>query len=190
MSARGSHVENSLDIFEFSYAITQCAICDDLAQIVLQTRTACDDDTDADHSLGVKPLKILQIAIEKRVFVVPFDFQRQRAGIRLPKVIDFMRDRSCLLIVYDLADRDPTLVPALPGQCASQASGRPRFAAAASDQIDRRDLDGDQRLAETHQQIGKIPFKDGQGMIADVYVEARPFEIVESHVADVVVMEL
>ena len=190
MSARGSHVENSLDIFEISYVMIQCAICDDLAQIFLQTCTACDDDTDADHSFSVKPLKILQITIEKRVFVVPLDFQRQRTGICHPKVIDFMRDRSCLLIVYGLADRDPTFVPALSGQCAPQAPSRPCFATAAFDQIDRFNLDGDQRLTKPRQQIEKIPFKDGQGMVADVYVEARSFEILESHVTGVVVMEL
>src|ERR1700674_3189996 len=42
---------------------------------VLKRASAGDDDSGGNRTLDMEPLEILQIAIKKRVLVVPFDFQ-------------------------------------------------------------------------------------------------------------------
>ena len=50
----------------------------------------------------MQPFKVLQIAIKKRVLVIPFDLKRNHAGLELPAVINFVRDRFPFFAVDNL----------------------------------------------------------------------------------------
>ena len=57
----------------------------------LKARPAREDYAYADRSLGVQALEIFQIAVEKRIFVVPLDFTADRANRGNPShVIDLV----------------------------------------------------------------------------------------------------
>ena len=61
-------------------------------------------------------LKFLQITIEERVFVVPFDLQREVPAIGRVEMVDFVADRLFLYAIDNLLNFDIAA-------CASRAHG-------------------------------------------------------------------
>jgi hypothetical protein len=57
-----------------------------ILQAFLEGGPARDDDADGNSPLRMKPLEILQIAIEKRILVVPFDFERDPISLSIGPV--------------------------------------------------------------------------------------------------------
>lgn len=84
-----SHVE-LFEVVEASHAVVNCARRDDLNYSTLQGRSARHDDPEADRTFAVEPLKIFKIAIKKRIFVVPFDFESNGAVVGPSHMVDFM----------------------------------------------------------------------------------------------------
>ena len=78
-------------------------------------------------------LKIFQIAIKERVFVVPFNFQRNDALIEGPNVIYLMRYRFTLNAVDCLLDLKVYFLPAVLGQGATKTLCSLGFSPAAAD---------------------------------------------------------
>jgi hypothetical protein len=69
----------------------------------------------------VQPLKVLQVAVEEWILVVPLDFERDDAAIgEGTDMIDLMGDRLPLDAVDALFDREIDLVPAQLGQGAPE----------------------------------------------------------------------
>ena len=57
---------------------------------ILKTRAPSDDHTDADCAIGVETVEVFQIPIEKRILIVPFDFDGDGATGKILDVIDFV----------------------------------------------------------------------------------------------------
>src|SRR5712672_610230 len=66
-------------------------------EALLERRPARDDHADGNPSFSVESLKILQITIEERILVVPFDFEGNSISlfgrpIHNANVVHFVRD--------------------------------------------------------------------------------------------------
>ena len=84
-----SHVE-LLKAVEASHTVIDRTRRDDLHHAILQRLSARHDDPDADRTFAVESLKILQITIKERGFVVPFNFQGDGAIVGSSHMVDFM----------------------------------------------------------------------------------------------------
>jgi hypothetical protein len=52
----------------------------------LQRTPSRNDHSNADRTVGVEPIEILQIPIEEWVFVIPFDFESDRSLVEGPEL--------------------------------------------------------------------------------------------------------
>jgi len=59
---------------------------------VLQGLATRHDHPDADSAFSMQPFEVLQVAVEKWVFVVPLDFKGDDAGWKRLNVINFVRN--------------------------------------------------------------------------------------------------
>ena len=59
----------------------------------------------------MQALEVLKVAVEERVFVVPFDFESNSAAFKSPYVIDFVRLCFALDSVDDALDHKIVLSP-------------------------------------------------------------------------------
>ena len=79
-----------VQIVNSSYVIVFRALGNYALKTFLQGFAARDDYANAYHTFTVESVKVLQIPVEERVFVVPFNLQCYRAFLILPHVIDLM----------------------------------------------------------------------------------------------------
>ena len=173
------HTER-FQIVETSNAVVSGTCRDDGNEVILKRFSPRNDDTHADGSFAMKPLEILKIAIEERVFVVPLDFQGDAAVIRSAHVIDFVGGRGPFLAVDGLPDQNIALDPTPSGQRTSQALGEAGFATAAADQFHIPYPYCRKRVTKFIQRCREILCQDGFRMILGPHVEARAFKIGQS----------
>lgn len=88
--------------------------------LVLKRQSAGDDHTDADGAFRMQAFEIFQVAIEKRVLIVPFDFEGDNAFFECADVIHFVRYRFALYAVDRLFDGEVDFLPAFGGQAVTQ----------------------------------------------------------------------
>ena len=134
LSRGRSHVELR-KVVETSHAMIDRTLPYDLHHAFLQRGSARYNNTDADRTFTMKSLKVLQIAIKKRIFFVPLDLQCNGASIGSSYMVDLMRDRSSLNIVDGLSDDDIALDPIAIGEGPAKPLRRAGFATPAPDQL-------------------------------------------------------
>jgi hypothetical protein len=118
---------------------------------------ARDDDADGNGAVRVQPLEIFEIAIVKRIFVVPFDFERDaRAVGECADMIDFVRLALPGNVVDALFDDEGRLRPISVGQRAPQSLRSLSLSAAAGDDFLDRNSRLHQRRFELDSGVGKV----------------------------------
>ena len=150
---------------------------DPLGHSGLQRRPPRHDDPEADHRLGMQPLEILQIPVEKRVLVVPLDLERQHPARPAPHMIDLVGDRLLDRAVHGQLQLELVLEPALFGQRPAQPLRRGRLAPARADKLGQRDREAPDRRDQLRRLGREIDRQDGLGMVARQQVE--PVEPIE-----------
>jgi hypothetical protein len=74
----------------------------EIAHVILQSPSTCDDDTNRNRSVSMQSFEILQVAVEEWVFVIPLDLQRDKACIEFADVIYLMRGSFSLFTIDSL----------------------------------------------------------------------------------------
>jgi hypothetical protein len=80
---------------------------------VLKCRASCYDDAERNRSIGVQAFEVFQITVEKGIFVVPLDFERDRSCLECSDVVDFMRLSLSLHAVNDPLNNEIVFSPAM-----------------------------------------------------------------------------
>ncbi len=101
--------------------------------IRLQRSSAGYNNADANGAFRMKALKIFQVAIKERIFIVPLNFQCNDALIESPNVIYLMRHRFALDAVDCLFDLKIYLLPSVLRQSAAKTLCPLGFAATPTD---------------------------------------------------------
>lgn len=70
--------------------IIVCEAAHETSNGILQTGAASHDDAQRDCTVRMQALEVFKIPIEKRIFVIPFDFERYRSGGERFDVIDLV----------------------------------------------------------------------------------------------------
>ena len=68
-------------IYEFSH---------ERSHVFLKRAATRYDNSNRYGAVGVQSFEVFEVAIEERVFIIPFNFKRNSAGREFPNVIDFM----------------------------------------------------------------------------------------------------
>jgi len=96
------------------------------------------DHADRYGAISMQALKILQVTIEKRIFVIPLDFQRDRAAGKFADVIDLVRNRLAHFAVDDFLNDKFGLRPAQLSERFAEPLRALRLTPAASDSRGRK----------------------------------------------------
>jgi len=82
-------IEN-IEIFQTSYAVVECTLGKNLLEVFLQGFAPSNNHAHADDAFNMQPMEIFQVAIIKRILIVPLDFQSNSPLAAFPNMIDFM----------------------------------------------------------------------------------------------------
>ena len=179
LAIRRSQVE-LLKVAKASHTVIDRACLNDLNHAILQGLSACHDDPDADRAFAMEPLKILKVAIEERILVVPLDFQGNGALVGSTHMVDFMRDRGPLNIVDSLPDNDIAFDPLLFRQGSSEPLRRFSFSSPTPYQLRIGDLEIQQYTTQLSKRLSEIAGENGRCVVHRPNIEPCPFEIGEA----------
>jgi hypothetical protein len=98
----------------------------------------------------MKTLKILEVPIEERIFVIPLDLQSHDALLEIPNVVDLMRLRLLAHTVDRFLDDEIHLSPATSRKSTTQPLSSFGLAAARSDNF----FDRNRHVAKDRLQLG------------------------------------
>jgi hypothetical protein len=127
-----------------------------VSQPVLQSRAARHDDPERDGAVGVQAFEILEIAVEERIFVVPFDLERDHAFIIFGHMIDFVGNGFAPHAVDRSHDFEFMLAPPFFDEGASKPLRRFGFAPARTDDLLYRYRHVREHGVEVAGDVGKI----------------------------------
>ena len=164
------------EVFKATYAMIDRARRNYPGHTILQGLSAGHDDPDADRAFAVESLEVLQIAIEERILVVPFDFQSDGTSVGSTHMVDFMRDRSPLHIVDGLPDDDIAFDPFPFRQGSSKPLRRFGLPASALDQLHIGDLETQKYATQLSKRLSEIAGENGRCVVQGPDVKSRPFE--------------
>lgn len=165
------------EVIETGHTMIFCACRDNLDHLLLQGMSARHDDPDADRAFAMESLKILEVAIEERILVVPLNFQSDGTVLGSTHVVDFMRDRGPLHIVDGLPDDDIAFDPLPFRQGSSKPLRRFGLPASAPDQLYIGDLEIQQDSTLLSKRLSEIAGENGRCVVQGLDVEPCPFEI-------------
>ncbi len=103
---------NPFDIGQRIYFLVIGKALNKAFHAVLQCGATSNYDAQRDGTIRVQSLEVLQIAIKKRVLVVPFDFKGYRPAVEWTYVIDLVRLGLALNPVNDPLNAEIVLKPA------------------------------------------------------------------------------
>jgi len=112
----------------------------------------------------MQPLEVLQIAIEERVFIVPFDFASQHARLGAPHMVNLVRGRLARLSVHDLNYLEVVFLPSHVRKATAKPLSKLRLPPAASDYLGNRQAQVVQRYREFRQCLRKFAVQNRFGM--------------------------
>ena len=135
------------------------------------------DHTNTDRAFTMESLKILEVAIEEWVLVVPLYFQGNSTVISSPHMVDLVRNHSPFPAIDGFSDDDVAFDPIQFGQGSSEALGETCLAATAADQFHIRDSYRREGGAQFAQRHWEVPDQNRLRMVLGLHVETRAFEL-------------
>ena len=102
----------------------------------MQRLAPSDDDPDGDNAVCVERFEGRQIAIVKRVLVVPLDFECEHAGPKPLYVVDLVGIGLSLKLIDDLSHTEGVSLPTAFGKGSSEPLGTLGLAATRADDLD------------------------------------------------------
>ncbi len=124
---------NSCHVFVGTDLVLVGETIDKASKRSLKTSASRHDDAQRNRAISMQALEVLQIAVEERVLVVPFDLERNRSCVERFHLVDLVRLRFFLDSINDPLNDEIMLAPVVSGQSVAKALRPLCLAASRSD---------------------------------------------------------